>query len=611
MIPTIGQRLREAREDKRLTLEKAFEATRIRVQYLQALEADDLSVMPSPVQARGYLRNYAEYLGFDVEKMLEELRQANAQKPSEEVTGPVDVASSGEVQTLEPASLTEAAPAKASPALVKPKPARRKKSLLSPLDGPQKRQEKAQSGLEFQVESPDAPPSQSPGEDKRGDKGSSTRKKKSPEPHKSLDKEAMVSFLEDSRELRKTVPADVAPPPAPVEVSPVEESSTTSNVRDKLWQMWLNRLGSRLAASNKRRTLVQKEPGPLAEVKANAFRSVEEQPQSNGEETSPANDDWRGIFKEIGRGLRERRELLSLHLEEVERNTHVKAHYLDALERGAMDDLPSTVQTRGMLSNYATFLDLDVDALLLRFADALQARHRERNPQKPARRPGQPILANLPPMRSFIAGDLIFGVGIVVLLVGFAIWGVSRVLTLQGQQDVNPTAPSISEILLASSEPGDFTATPTAEVIEAFPGEATVTVVIPTLNANVNVQVNLVAVERTYMRVIVDGEVVFEGRVVPGTAYPFEAVDHVEVLVGSGAAIRIVYNGRDLGLLGSFGQVVSKIYRASEIITPTGMPSATASVTPTPTNTVPPSATSQFTVTPVTATPIFTDTAVP
>jgi hypothetical protein len=276
-----------------------------------------------------------------------------------------------------------------------------------------------------------------------------------------------------------------------------------------------------------------------------------------------------------------------------------------------MDDLPSTVQTRGMLSNYATFLDLDVDALLLRFADALQARHRERNPQKPARRPGQPILANLPPMRSFIAGDLIFGVGIVVLLVGFAIWGVSRVLTLQGQQDVNPTAPSISEILLASSEPGDFTATPTAEVIEAFPGEATVTVVIPTLNANVNVQVNLVAVERTYMRVIVDGEVVFEGRVVPGTAYPFEAVDHVEVLVGSGAAIRIVYNGRDLGLLGSFGQVVSNIYRASEIITPTGMPSATASVTPTPTNTVPPSATSQFTVTPVTATPIFTDTAVP
>jgi cytoskeleton protein RodZ len=92
MMQTIGQRLKAEREEQRLTLEKVFEATRIRVQYLQALEADDISVMPSPVQARGYLRNYAEYLGFDVEQMLHELREMNAQQPSEEVIGPADTA---------------------------------------------------------------------------------------------------------------------------------------------------------------------------------------------------------------------------------------------------------------------------------------------------------------------------------------------------------------------------------------------------------------------------------------------------------------------------------------------------------------------------------------
>ena len=82
MTQTIGQRLKAEREEQRLTLEKVFEATRIRVQYLQALEADDLSVMPSPVQARGYLRNYAEYLGFDVEQVLHELREMNVQQSS-------------------------------------------------------------------------------------------------------------------------------------------------------------------------------------------------------------------------------------------------------------------------------------------------------------------------------------------------------------------------------------------------------------------------------------------------------------------------------------------------------------------------------------------------
>src|SRR5688572_9345269 len=93
MTQTICQRLKAEHAVQRITLEKVFEATRIRVQYLEALEADDLSVMPSPVQARGYLRNYAEYLGFDVEQMLHELREMNARQPSGEVIGPTDVSS--------------------------------------------------------------------------------------------------------------------------------------------------------------------------------------------------------------------------------------------------------------------------------------------------------------------------------------------------------------------------------------------------------------------------------------------------------------------------------------------------------------------------------------
>jgi hypothetical protein len=252
-----------------------------------------------------------------------------------------------------------------------------------------------------------------------------------------------------------------------------------------------------------------------------------------------------------------------------------------------------------MLSNYATFLDMDVDALLLRFADALQARHRERNPQKPARKPGEPIIANIPPIRTFIAGDIIFGIGIAVLLVGFAIWGVSRVVAIQSQQEVQPTAPSISDVLLASPDPSQIKATATLQPVESFPGLATVTIVIPTQDLNVEVQVNLVATERTYMRVVVDGEVAFEGRTIPGNAYPFQAASQIEVLVGSGAAIRVVYNGRDLGLMGTFGQVVSNIYTASEVITPTALPSPTGTVTVPPTSTIPPTATISSTNTPV------------
>jgi cytoskeletal protein RodZ len=381
-----------------------------------------------------------------------------------------------------------------------------------------------------------------------------------------------------------------------------QEETSPTDINDRLWQAWLSRLGSVLAARMKRRTLVPTEmavagneivvPAPEPEI----AEAVQDLPQENSLE----------ILKNIGKDLRERRELLSLHFDEVERNTHVKAHYLDALERGALDDLPSTVQTRGMLSNYATFLDMDVDALLLRFADALQARHRERNPHRQARKPGQPIIANMPPMRSFIAGDMIFGVSMAILLVGFAIWGVSRVMNIQSQREVKPTALSISEVLLASPNPSSSTVTPTFLPVESFPGEATVTVEIPTQNANAEVQLNLVAVERTYVRVNVDGKVAFEGRVVHWNSYPFEPESQIEVLVGSGAAIRTVYNGRDLGLMGTFGQVVNNIYLGTEIITPTALPTATGTVTLTPTNTASPTTTPKFT-----ATPAPSSTAVP
>ncbi len=132
-MTSIGQKLKEAREDKRLTLEKAFEATRIRVQYLQALEADDLSVMPSPVQARGYLRNYAEFLELDVPKLLDEMREANAQEPSEVVIGPADVSDMQDVPTPEPTPVTADVPAEETTPPIKPKPVRRKKADSQPV----------------------------------------------------------------------------------------------------------------------------------------------------------------------------------------------------------------------------------------------------------------------------------------------------------------------------------------------------------------------------------------------------------------------------------------------------------------------------------------------
>ena len=87
MPESIGQRLKQLREARYLTLEKASDDTRIRVIFLQALEADDYSIMPSAAQGRGFLRNYAEYLELNIEEMIAEI-QKNAPAAAE-VSGPL------------------------------------------------------------------------------------------------------------------------------------------------------------------------------------------------------------------------------------------------------------------------------------------------------------------------------------------------------------------------------------------------------------------------------------------------------------------------------------------------------------------------------------------
>ncbi|MEZ4518643.1 MAG: DUF4115 domain-containing protein [Chloroflexota bacterium] len=67
----IGQILREARENKGLSLDEVQATIRINTRYLEALETGDYDALPTPVHVRGFLRNYARYLGLDPQPLLD------------------------------------------------------------------------------------------------------------------------------------------------------------------------------------------------------------------------------------------------------------------------------------------------------------------------------------------------------------------------------------------------------------------------------------------------------------------------------------------------------------------------------------------------------------
>lgn len=70
MAPTIGRTLRDARTERGLELSEVERATKIRLKFLEAMEADRWEDLPGPAYARGFLEIYARHLGLDREEIL-------------------------------------------------------------------------------------------------------------------------------------------------------------------------------------------------------------------------------------------------------------------------------------------------------------------------------------------------------------------------------------------------------------------------------------------------------------------------------------------------------------------------------------------------------------
>ncbi len=494
-MPTVGSQLRAARQARHLTLEEISKAIRVRVPYLEALEADDLSRLPSAVHARGFLRLYADYLGLDLAELIARADQTAAEE-----------------QTLQ-GPLPSAPPVSPSSS---PSPS-------SFWETWKKRLEAARTGWVNLLPRLRA-------------RGRSAAKR--------IEMDLGTSSLpEASAAPEATESHTPAPTEAPVESKPPEPPSPASL--------------------------------PLPPV-------------------SPALNSA-GLFRLLGNDLRQRREALGLRLESIAQEIKIQSHILSALEAGDLDSLPAPIITRNHLARYAEFLALDVDEILLRFADVLQARVRERGlPQSGKER--QPILPRTLSLGLLLSGDLLFGILVLIALATFALWSIN-LLTAARSRPVVRTTP-IPEVLAQNPAMATFTPTPTETLPPGeFPTPALplTPFVLPTQSNNV--QIVIIALERVFLRVTVDGKTVLEDRVLPGSTYTYEAGQRIELLTANAGGIRVYYNGNDLGLLGNFGEAILRVFTAQGVTTPTATLSPTPTITPTPSITPTPAATSTLTPT--------------
>jgi cytoskeletal protein RodZ len=369
----------------------------------------------------------------------------------------------------------------------------------------------------------------------------------------------------------------------------------------------LQSLISKVRQSIKKKTTAPQEDS----TKKNQKRKKVEKPvKEETHKESSVTGSSLNIFKEVGQQMRMRREKLGLSLSDVEQFTRLRRMFIQAIEEGRIEDLPSSVQGRGMVANYAHFLEMDQEAVLNLYADGLEAQRREKLHEKwTPREPTVRISVRIPEkLRKLLSPDLVFGSLVVIGLFVFIFWGASQIFG--NKNDAAPTtAPSISEVLQSTVTPtviqemtGSVQTTENSqEATTPAATQAALEPATPIATANAApLQLYIVAQQRAWMRVTVDGEVEFEGRIIPGNAYTFSGQNSILLLTGNGAALEAYFNQEYLGSLGKLGEVINLDFSAEGLsipiptITPTILPSLAPTITPTTT----PTASPQNTATP-------------
>ncbi len=80
-MASIGDKLREAREKKKLLWKKVHKDTKIYPDILKALEEDKGDEFLSPVYIKGFLKKYAQYLSLDSQQIVEEYESLHPESP--------------------------------------------------------------------------------------------------------------------------------------------------------------------------------------------------------------------------------------------------------------------------------------------------------------------------------------------------------------------------------------------------------------------------------------------------------------------------------------------------------------------------------------------------
>ncbi len=80
-MPSFGEKLKQEREKRKITLEQISVSTKIGTRMLQALEEDKFNQLPGGIFNKGFVRAYSRFVGLDEDQTVADYLQASGDAP--------------------------------------------------------------------------------------------------------------------------------------------------------------------------------------------------------------------------------------------------------------------------------------------------------------------------------------------------------------------------------------------------------------------------------------------------------------------------------------------------------------------------------------------------
>ncbi len=281
----------------------------------------------------------------------------------------------------------------------------------------------------------------------------------------------------------------------------------------------------------------------------------------------------------MGADLKAERERQGLTIQDIERETSIRAAYIQALEQGDYNALPNEVYVKGFIRSYAGFLHMDTEKLVQEYREAIHGADvgpiQKANPETTSLVNESAPFSSGSDFRERVEKSskkqMIF-MAVATVVIAF----VGSIYYFFGD-DPNAEKPAQTAQQNVAQQPQTQAQNPASgqnpqaqNSASTQNGQPAAQQPVQTIGNTANASAGQADVTakftgRCWIQAIADGKVIYEGTVEANQTLRWTGKKEVIVTAGNAGAIDVTYNGQHVGKLGKEGIVVEKKFSNGKI----------------------------------------------